>query len=166
MEKFIKENWFKIGVLIVFAFFVYKGIAPVGSKNLIEKNNTSDAKSLELAKQCKTDSQKNFQEDMDSATREKYKSGVKDCFYFPPQYSFNKELNTCLYYGGYTCDLTKTHTDGLFKGMPITRWSKHITDIYTNKSLTDVYVDDSSDVSDWNMKMIYDFNDKAKELGF
>ena len=75
-------------------------------------------------------------------------------------------MNTCLYYGGYTCDLAKTQTDGIFKGMPSTRWSKHITDIYTNKSLADVYVDDPSDVADWNMKMIENFNNEVERLGF
>jgi len=103
---------------------------------------------------------------MSTATQEKLKADVSDCFYLPPMYLFSKELNTCLYYGGYSCDLKKFHKDGIFKGESFKRWSKHITDVYTNKNVIDVYVEDSSNVAEWNMEFINEFNDKATQLGF
>ena len=169
MEKFIEKNRYKIGLgiaLVLLALFGYKTFVSGTSGKVAEKSSVSDTKSLELARQCKADGQKNLQEDIDQATNEKYKSGVADCFYDEPLYLFSKDLNTCLYQGGYTCDLNKINNTGIFKGSPAKRWSKHITDVYTNKSLYDVYVEDSSDIPDWLSKQITDFNGNAERLGF
>lgn len=163
-----QNNLIKILVVIGIIVFVSTSIFDKNEKNTIKTiygNNISEEKYLELSKQCKIDAQKNLEGDINEATTEKQKSDVRDCFYLPPVYSFNKELNTCLYYGGYTCDLKKVSQDGIFKGLPSVRWSKHITDVYTNKTLKQVYVEDSSNVEEWTKQQIDEFNTEFTRLG-
>jgi len=163
-EHWLKQNWFKVGLILailILAYSIYGGGPSAGS-------DRSSADSIKLSMQCKVDGEKKLQEDKDTATRLKYERDVVDCFYMEPEYLYNDKLNTCLYYGGYTCDLTKKYPEGsgFFAGEYAKRWTRHIYDVYTNKSLADVSVLDSSDVSEWTQGMISDFWEKSKELGF
>jgi uncharacterized protein (DUF4415 family) len=121
---------------------------------------------LKLSIQCKKDGEKKLEDDIKIATSLRSDNDVIDCFYQEPKYVFNKEMNTCLYYGGYTCDLKKIHSDGVLKGLSVTRWQKHVVDVYTNKTLKEIYIDDSSDVSDWKFKEIEAFDSESDQLGF
>jgi hypothetical protein len=162
---FIKQNWFKIGILVavlVLALSIYGRDKPHNT----QASPLNSEKTLAMAMQCRKDGELKLQEDKDAATNERYSAGVSNCYYLEPSYIFNKDLNTCLYSGGYTCDLTKKNTEGIFKGDNAKRWLRHIIDIYTNKTLAEVYVPDSSTVADWLSKQIDEFWNKSKELGF
>ena len=158
MDNFIKENWFKVGMVIsilILAIFIFKSPLEI-----------SDADYLKLSIQCREDGEKLLQEDKNTATQYKYKEGIVNCYYMEPNFIFNRELNTCLYSGGYSCELQNKQTEGVFKGLPSTRWNRRIVDVYSNKSFADVYVENSSNVEDWNLKLIENFWEKSKSLGF
>lgn len=165
LQIFLKEHWFKIGILIIFVIGIiifYQG----SLDNQLISNTTNSENNLALAKQCREDGEKIHQENIDTATRKKLESEIVNCFYMEPAFIFNSELDACLYSGGYTCDLKEIHTDGFFKGDNVTQWSRQIVDIYTNKTIESVYVENSANVEDWKRKQIDDFWSKSEELGF
>jgi hypothetical protein len=161
-NDWIKENWFKVGVIVailILAYSIYDG------KNVqVAEINAED--SLNKSMQCRKDGEQRFEEDKNTATQEKYKSDVVNCYYFEPNYIFNQKLNTCLYSGGYTCDLTKKQTEGIFKGDYAKRWTRHIVDIYSNKPLAEASVDDSSSVPEWLQTQISQFWEESRGFGF
>jgi len=162
MKRFLKENWFKIGLLLVLVvlaaviYFVYKNW----------RVNETASESLKLAQQCNQDGQKLLRADQDTATSLQNQRNATTCYYMEPEYLYNQKLNTCLYSGGYTCNLTNTITSGFLKGQPATSWTRHIIDVYSNNTLAVAGVDDSSNVTDFENKLIKSFWDEASKLGF
>jgi hypothetical protein len=166
MQK-IKDNQINIlfvALILLSTFAFYWFITR--PEQILKKQELEKENYLKLSMQCKKDGEKKLEEDKALATSEKQSPDVEDCFYEDPKYFFNKELNTCLYYGGYTCDLKKKNPEGLFKGDSAKRWSQHIVDVYTNTTLTEAYVEDSSSVPDWKMKEIEKMGEEATRLGF
>lgn len=167
-EIFLKDNWFKVSIIIailVLSWVLYKGFV-VNNYSVIQQKQLNNTDTLKLSMQCKEDGEKKLQEDKDTAVREKYTSGITNCYYIEPSYLFSQYLNTCLYSGGYTCDLDGLIKEGFLKGQHAKRWERHIVDIYSNKTLASVYVENSSNVPDWQQKLITDFWDESKKLGF
>jgi len=171
MKNFLKENWFKVSMIIaviILSFVLYKGmITDKEDKAKLALKESNTAENLKLSMQCRTDGEKKFQEDKDEATRDRFKPENVDCYYFDPSYVFNNNLNTCLYSGGYTCDLKNIYyKESIFKGENAKTWTRHIVDVYTNKELASLWIEDSSNVSDLLQKRINDFWDESKILGF
>lgn len=166
MKNFLQENWFKLGVMLailVLAGAIYSGGVP---KNFpVQNPPVGSIEKLRLAKQCNEDGQKSFQEDKDSATRDKSGADIVNCYYFEPKFIYSSNLNTCLYSGGYTCDLTKVRNDDPFKGEYATRWYRRIVDVYTNETLVDVRINDSSDVQEWEQRAIGVFWSESAKFG-
>jgi len=169
MKKFIKENWFKLGLLLILAlgvFVFYQDNKKTPNTEKIVTETRNEGTNIVLAKQCREDGEKLLQEDKETATRKKQETGVVDCYYMEPHFIFNSDLDTCLYSGGYTCDLLDFHKEGILKGEHVKQWERHIIDVYTNKTLEFVYVEDSSDVPSWKQEEITNFWNKSSELGF
>lgn len=165
---FLKENWFRISIIVVIlilSLVLYQGLV-VGGKSNSPKQETSNIDTLKLSMQCRDDGERKLQEDKNMATSEKYKTGIVNCYYMEPAFIFNHSLNTCLYSGGYTCDLVNVYKEGFSKGEHVKQWERHIVDIYSNKTLASVYIEDSSNISDWVQTQISDFWNKSAELGF
>ena len=160
--NWLKENWFKIGLLII--LLILLGV--FYSSLTIWQARTNEANSLKLSQQCSKDGDKLLKLDQQIATDLQYKNGATKCYYMESLYIYNQKLNTCLYSGGYTCDLIAVITDGIFKGEHARQWTRHIIDVYSNKDLVSVSVNDSSSVSDWEREMIDDFWAKSRNFGF
>jgi hypothetical protein len=166
MENFMKENWFKIGILLVAVI----GLITISGRSNVDKtvpkNETLDKNSFLIAKQCREDGEKILQNDIDAATMLRQQTDIVECFYEKPEYIFNHDLNTCLYFGGYSCKLTKLHEEGFLKGTNATRWKQHVLDVYSNKTLASIFVEDSSAVDDLKGNMIDEFFKESEQLGF
>ena len=163
MNIFIKDNWFKVALifaLLVLAYVIYN--SPILFKN----NQTGGNKNITLVKQCREDGEKYFQKDLEEINSKKYRNGVLNCYYWDPIYIFNSKLNTCLYSGGYSCELESVIKEGIMTGEHPVQWRRHITDVYTNKVLAEVYISDSSSVTDWEQKAIDDYWKESEKFGF
>ena len=160
MFLFLKENWFKVSIIIILTIIAFL----IFNNNRIYQKNTGG--SIVLAKQCREDGEKLLQEEVEIANSKENESNIINCYYMDPEFIFNPNLQTCLYSGGYTCELNGFYKDGPFQGHHITSWQRRIVDIYTNKELKSVYVEDSSNIEDWKHKLIEDFWSKSTELGF
>src|SRR3989338_11279105 len=166
--EWLKENLLKV-VVIVLLVVVVSGFYNPSEKSTNPEPvvaNENKQVPLELAKQCRQDGEALFEEDKSTATKNMYQDGALKCYYMEPQFIFNTQLNTCLYSGGYSCDLTTKHSSGLLEGQPETRWSRRIVDVYTNKTINSVYIENSGNVSDWQRTMINEFWKQAYGFGF
>lgn len=160
----LQKNWFPVSVvtlLVFIAFASYEKEVSLPLGNLLASEETNLARS----KECREDGQALLEEDKQTATQEKWSNDVVNCFYMEPQFLFNKTLNTCLYSGGYTCDLTAQHSEGFLAGEPHKRWQRHIIDVYTNKKLASVFISNSAEVSEWQSDQITEFWAEAAQLG-
>lgn len=167
MKKFLIKNWFKLGLIMVMLILagVIFLIGDRDSQNEI-KSTLGSKERLDLAVQCREDGESLFQEDKDTASRLRYEKGVLNCYYVEPNFVFNEELNTCLYSGGYSCDLNEKQKDGFLAGTNAKRWERHIIDIYTNKTIVDSWVLNTNDVSELENNRIEEFWGKSEKLGF
>ena len=87
MKEFIKENWFKLSILVV---LVVMGFCLLS--NIFYKQNQSNTEN------CR------------KIGEEYRKAEINDnpsLSFFSPKYSYNQKLNTCIYSGGYLDSKTK-----------------------------------------------------------
>lgn len=105
MNNFLKENWFKLIIAIMIVVvglsvaYYYVSFLPQKERTRLEQQ-----KQEQLAKEIKEQTaQKEKCREIGTRAYESYKSihqGVD--YFFEPEFKFNKELNTCIYSGGYS----------------------------------------------------------------
>jgi predicted small secreted protein len=154
--KWLEKDWFKIGVLLLLFIGVYYLISndTIVTENVVKNTTTNrdiSRTNLDIAKQCKDDSQHILQIDGNKARN----INSTNCWAIQPQYLYHEDKDTCLYFGGYQCDF------GTY-----VKWHRHITDVYTNELIDVVYVDNSNEVEDWEREAYNKFWDVKYELGF
>lgn len=114
MKNFIKENWFKAGLLIIaiiaLAFYLLLW-QPAQEKRETLSNNIK----------CQQEGSQLFEKEQKA---QKEKDRIIKRVFKEPEFRFNNELNTCLYQGAWT-DLGASG-DHIFY---------FIKDVYTNKTL-------------------------------
>jgi hypothetical protein len=162
MKNWLKKNWFRVGLLL--ALVVLSGVIYFVYANW--RANANAAESLKMAQQCNQDGQKLLKADQDTATSLQYQGNATACYYMDPAYVYNQKLNTCLYSGGYTCNLINIITSGFLKGQPATSWTRHIIDVYSNNTLAEVSVAGSSNITSVENNMVKSFWDESNKLGF
>lgn len=130
MKKFIKENWFKI-IIILSIFFVVAVylfiIKPSYDKKELIQNNIN----------CQKEGYKIYEKDKKEFDEEQKRysfcktSGDIDCMdwtdFYEPEFIFSKELNTCLYKKE-TYVIGRQSSSGFFSIHHST-----IRDVYSNK---------------------------------
>lgn len=156
-------SWALIIIALSVAYYFVIYLPKVSQAKIIQAKQELAIKNQQ---QCRKDGEKLLQEDKDTATRKKSDRGTLNCYYMEAAFIYNDSLNTCLYSGGYSCELNKLYPNGIFKGSPVSKWTRHIIDVYSNKTLEQTSVNDSSAVSDWESKSIDDFWEKSREYGF
>lgn len=109
MKNFLKENWFKVGILIAVLIMTF-GISYYFMVSLPNKNDAETLTNLQL--KCQELGEKMYQVE---------KQDNPDTLVIPPEYKFNKDLNTCIYSGGVI---------GISSII-----NKYIIDLYTNQEI-------------------------------
>ena len=111
MIKFIKENWFKIVIIIVLLISIN-----VYNKEKQDQQYKEKQDQQYKEKQNKTEFEFKMKEKCKNICNKTYQDMVKECDLIIPiskEFTYNSDLNTCLYYSSEYLDngfLSRTHT--------------------------------------------------------
>jgi len=101
MKKFLKENWFKLIIIIIFLIgilIIYYGFIFLLDK---EKAGKEQQELFDFRAKCRLEGQKLYEIDK-KEVEAKNKQYVTTIYSFTicknPEFAYNKNLNTCLYY--------------------------------------------------------------------
>ena len=161
MKQFLKDNWFKIviasAILIVAISIGYYFVFFVSSNQKIKTEQQAQEKYLEQQEKCKEAGLKAYKEDS-------LIYGANNMI--EPSYTYNKNLNLCLYSGGYNdynvnsgmCGDTIQHYCDSF-------WERWVKNSFTNEKLIAV-VNFTDDKGEYTAKIetLNEFWDKHKQL--
>ena len=144
-EEFIKQNWFKLGilaVLLIIAFsFLYYFVVFIPLKEKVKTEQLTQEKDLEQQAKC-AEAGKEAYEDY------KQSNPISVGFFFEPQFYFNKTSQQCIYDGGINQVLEHGY------------WERFIKNSYTNETLASVW----QNTKQPSQKEVNAFWDKHKEL--
>jgi len=138
MKEFIKENWFRLGILTivsVFGFYYFFIIIP-------KEEQREGLKDLEL--------KKNICRELGEEYRKKETEESPNYVFMNYEYIYNKELKTCLYKSGFmSCSPAPCS------------YSNYVIDLNTNKDVINSYYYDRELIYGLTNE---EFEKKAKEL--
>ena len=159
MNTFIKDNWFKLGIIIILSiavlsvayYFVIFIPQKEGAKTEQQKQEQlikDQEKELEQQEKCREAGTKAYND-------YKRNNSLSTGYFFDPEFYFNKTLQLCLYSGGYS-------RTGY--------WERWVKNSFTNATIIMTYnfsdgiIDFDKPADEVASKRIQNFWDKYEEL--
>ncbi len=132
--NWLKNNWFKLGILVVFLIFVfslfYYFVVFIPQKEKVKTEQLTQEKYLEQQEKCREAGIKAYKEDA-------LRYGANNML--EPKYVYNKNLNLCLYSGGYINeDLSSGQCGDIIKHSCKSYWERWVKNSFTNESIISV----------------------------
>ena len=161
IKNFLKNNWFKMGILIVFllvAFsLLYYFAIFIPQKEKVKTEQLTQEKYLEQQEKCREAGVKAYKEDS-------LRYGANNMV--EPKYVYNKNLNLCLYSGGYSQEnLSSGQCGDIIKHSCDSYWERWVKNSFTNESIISVvnYTDKNGEYTN-SSEIINKFWDEHKQL--
>jgi hypothetical protein len=161
MNEFMRQNWFKIiiavDVFIIALSIGYYFIFFVPQNEKIKEKQQAQEKYLEQQEKCKEAGLKAYKEDT-------LLYGVNNMI--EPSYAYNKNLNVCLYSGGYNdYNLSSGQCGDTFKHYCDAFWERWVKNSFTNEKIIAV-VNFTDEKGEYTAKTetLNEFWEKRKQL--
>lgn len=158
MNDFLKENLFKLAIVLAILVgsisLAYYFVFYLPEINEIKAAAASVKQEMEHQQKCREVGQKAYEED-----KKLNGENLRE-----PQFSYNAELNTCLYGGGYT-NTYKVCEGGLLSYCTRGSWERFVRDAYTNQDILAIF-NHTSDGRNWthSTEEIVEFENQYNEL--